>query len=62
MSYAAKMGLIYHLWWHPHNFGANQDKNFAFLEKILNHYDDLHLKYNFESHTMTSTAKNILNS
>ena len=33
MNYAAKHGLTYHLWWHPHNFGANISENFSFLEK-----------------------------
>lgn len=42
---AAKRGEIYHLWWHPHNFGANVDQNINFLEKIINHYDHL-LKLN----------------
>lgn len=23
---AAQEGLIYHLWWHPHNFGVNLEK------------------------------------
>src|ERR1700757_1492633 len=45
MTHAAKNGLTYHLWWHPHNFGINQDKNFDFLEKILQHYDELKNKY-----------------
>lgn len=60
MSYAANNGLIYHLWWHPHNFGVNQDENFSFLEKILQHFKQLLEQYNFESHTMTSAAKKIL--
>lgn len=49
MSYAAKKGLNYHLWWHPHNFGINQDKNFAALENILSHYQLLSERYNFKS-------------
>lgn len=32
---AAKKGLIYHLWWHPHNFGANVDYNLSELEQVL---------------------------
>lgn len=60
MSHAAKNGLIYHLWWHPHNFGVNQDENFSFLEKILLHFKQLEEQYSFESHTMTSAAKRIL--
>lgn len=62
MTYAAKNNLTYHLWWHPHNFGVNQDKNFAFLEKILKHYQALNLKYNFQSVTMTNLAESVLKS
>jgi peptidoglycan/xylan/chitin deacetylase (PgdA/CDA1 family) len=38
MSYAARNGRLFHLWWHPHNFGVNTDRNLAFLEKILLHF------------------------
>lgn len=62
MTVAAKKGLMYHLWWHPHNFGVNQNENFNFLEQILEHYGQLNKAYGFESHTMTSAAKKILNS
>jgi peptidoglycan/xylan/chitin deacetylase (PgdA/CDA1 family) len=57
MTYAAKKGLVYHLWWHPHNFGVNQNENFAFLEKILTHYSALNEKFNFRSCTMSALAK-----
>ena len=30
MTHAAKKGLVYHLWWHPHNFGINIRKTFLF--------------------------------
>ena len=53
MTYAAKNNLLYHLWWHPHNFGTNQKENFDFLDKILIHYDFLNKEYNFRSYTMT---------
>jgi peptidoglycan/xylan/chitin deacetylase (PgdA/CDA1 family) len=52
MTYAAKSGKIFHLWWHPHNFGARTEENFMFLGKILEHYEFLKLKYDFESCTM----------
>jgi peptidoglycan/xylan/chitin deacetylase (PgdA/CDA1 family) len=29
---------IFHLWWHPHNFGLNTDENLAFLRAILEHF------------------------
>ncbi|UII79920.1 polysaccharide deacetylase family protein [Flagellimonas sp. CMM7] len=56
MTHAAKRGMLYHLWWHPHNFGANTKVNFRTLEKILNHYIKLNKKYGFESSTMTEIS------
>lgn len=41
MTFAAKKGLVYHLWWHPHNFGVNVSNNFSFLENILLHFSQL---------------------
>jgi hypothetical protein len=61
MTYAAKNNLTYHLWWHPHNFGMDQDENFIFLEKILTHFQFLNTKYNFQSYTMSSLANIIKN-
>ncbi|SDE76367.1 Polysaccharide deacetylase [Pricia antarctica] len=52
MTYAAKNKKVYHLWWHPHNFGVHQEENFKILNKILDHYDALKSKYGFESSTM----------
>ena len=56
MSYAAKHGEMYHLWWHPHNFGANMNENFDFLEKILETYKTLQMQYGMESMTMKEYA------
>lgn len=52
MTYAAKNNLMYHLWWHPHNFGTNCFENIRFLERILEHYEFLNVKYKFQSMTM----------
>ncbi len=59
MTYAAKNDLLYHLWWHPHNFGQDQEQNFAFLEDILLHYKKLNEMYGFTSITMGDLAKQI---
>lgn len=59
MTYAAKNNLMYHLWWHPHNFGISQNKNFIFLKKILDHYLFLNKKYSFTSYTMTELANKL---
>lgn len=52
MTHAAKHGEAYHLWWHPHNFGRNGEKNFEFLEKILKTFQILNKKYGFTSRSM----------
>jgi len=57
MTYAAKNNLMFHLWWHPHNFGTHQDENLALLEEILAHYKNLNSKYGFASITMGDLAK-----
>lgn len=38
MNHAAEVGSGFHLWWHPHNFGADLKENLAFLEQVLRHY------------------------
>jgi peptidoglycan/xylan/chitin deacetylase (PgdA/CDA1 family) len=45
ITYAAKNNKLYHLWWHPHNFGMHIDENFAFLEKILQHVHRMQKQY-----------------
>ena len=52
MIHAAQNGEMYHLYWHPHNFGANMDKNFAMLEKVLSCYKECQMTYGMQSFTM----------
>ena len=52
MDYAAKNGEIYHLWWHPHNFGNNPEENINDLSLILEHYKILKDQYDFRSMNM----------
>lgn len=52
MYYAAKYNEVFHLWWHPHNFGSNMNNNFNFLEEILKYYLFLKTKFNFQSINM----------
>ena len=59
MDYAARNGLTYHLWWHPHNFGIHVSENFFFLEKILLHFKKLKAAYNFESMSMKQLANDL---
>ena len=53
MTHAAKRNEIYHLWWHPHNFGDHMEANFYELEQLFIHYSELHTSYNFKNDTMT---------
>lgn len=50
--HAAKKHELFHLWWHPHNFGADMEKNFSFLEDILKCYQKCNQKYGMQSMTM----------
>jgi hypothetical protein len=56
MTYAAKNNEIYHLWWHPHNFGVDTSENMKNLTSLLKHYQFLHSKYGFTSLTMQEAA------
>lgn len=59
MTYAAKRNEMFHLWWHPHNFGAQMDENFNNLETIFKTYSDLNKSYGFQSETMTGLTNKI---
>lgn len=56
MTYAAKKKELYHLWWHPHNFGINIKENLENLSVLLKHYQFLHAKYGFTNLTMKEAA------
>lgn len=52
MSYAAAKNQVFHLWWHPHNFGINTNENMTFLEKIIEHYNVLKKNHGMKSLNM----------
>jgi peptidoglycan/xylan/chitin deacetylase (PgdA/CDA1 family) len=56
MSFAAESDSIFHLWWHPHNFGLNLGENLAVLDALLQHYVSLRDKYGMRSLTMNDIA------
>jgi peptidoglycan/xylan/chitin deacetylase (PgdA/CDA1 family) len=56
MTHAAKHGEVFHLWWHPHNFGTNQEANFRNLTTILEHFKALQKKYGMQSASMNEIA------
>jgi peptidoglycan/xylan/chitin deacetylase (PgdA/CDA1 family) len=61
MELAAKENKVYHLWWHPHNFGGNPLQNILGLKKILNTYKRLQIDYGMQSANMAEIATTILN-
>ncbi len=56
MHDAAIGNRLFHLWWHPHNFGADVKHNLAFLQKILAYYDQLNRRYGMQSCNMSEIA------
>jgi peptidoglycan/xylan/chitin deacetylase (PgdA/CDA1 family) len=56
MTHAARTGGICHLWWHPHNFGANLERNLSTLETILQHFDQLRASTGMRSASMSDLA------
>ena len=53
MKFAAKNNRVFHIWWHPHNFGAYTEENLKTLDKILQYYKELQSKYNMQSANMS---------
>jgi peptidoglycan/xylan/chitin deacetylase (PgdA/CDA1 family) len=57
MERAARKNEVYHLWWHPHNFGSFPRQSLAGLDKILDHYAFCRERYGMESVTMGEVAE-----
>ncbi len=58
LTYAARHGLAYHLWWHPHNCGIDLEKNIGMLRRILEHFQDLREGYGMQSKNMAESTLN----
>ena len=57
MLHAAKEKEMFHLWWHPHNFGVNLEQNMCYLSEILEYYQELRNKYGIRSLNMSEFAE-----
>ncbi|HYR08004.1 MAG TPA: hypothetical protein VEQ60_09555 [Longimicrobium sp.] len=53
---AAERGEIFHLWWHPHNFGTHLDENLDFLRRVLDRFATFRGTHGMQSLTMAQTA------
>ena len=52
MLHAAKNGLTFHLWWHPHNIGVRTEQHLQQLEEIFRYYAELKETYGMQSLNM----------
>ena len=58
MTWKAKVGEDFHLWWHPHNFGRHLDTNLYFLDCVLKHYRYLKDSFGMVSRPMRQIGTN----
>ena len=57
MLHAAKHGLTFHLWWHPHNVGVRTEEHMRQLEEIFAYYLQLKQQYGMQSLNMQEAAQ-----
>ncbi len=57
MLHAAKNGLTFHLWWHPHNIGVRTEAHLQQLEELFRYYEELKEKYGMRSLNMREAAE-----
>jgi peptidoglycan/xylan/chitin deacetylase (PgdA/CDA1 family) len=57
MRKTAQRGGLYHLWWHPHNFGTHIDENMRNLGAILRSFRELRDLYGMKSLSMAEIAR-----
>ena len=57
---AARTNGMFHLWWHPHNFGVLLPHNLAILEDLLQYFSVLQDKYGMRSLTMADVAAAVI--
>jgi peptidoglycan/xylan/chitin deacetylase (PgdA/CDA1 family) len=53
---AAARGRLFHLWWHPHNFGAHLEQNLTFLRRVLETFARNRDRHGMVSLTMDDVA------
>jgi peptidoglycan/xylan/chitin deacetylase (PgdA/CDA1 family) len=54
---AATEQSVFHLWWHPHNFGLHTDENLAFLRRIFEEFQRCRDSYGMRSLSMAEAAE-----
>ena len=59
MLHAAKNGLTFHLWWHPHNVGVRTEEHLKQLDEIFSYYEELKETYGMRSLNMREAAEEL---
>lgn len=59
LTQAAKSNELYHIWWHPHNFGRYPEPSLNHLEKILITFSELRATYGIQSLTMAEVTEKL---
>jgi len=59
MTHAAKTRTLFHLWWHPHNFGAAPSANVDFLRRVLDCFARLQDRFGIQSLNMGAVARRV---
>jgi peptidoglycan/xylan/chitin deacetylase (PgdA/CDA1 family) len=57
LTLAAERKQLYHLWWHPHDFGARPQQNLTVLARILERFAALRESHGMESLNMLEAAE-----
>ncbi|MEW9570451.1 polysaccharide deacetylase family protein [Rhodanobacter sp. Si-c] len=56
MRHASRNHEVFHLWWHPHNFGVDTDQNIDFLERVIEEFESLRRQDGMRSLGMAELA------
>ncbi len=59
MIQAAKNGEVYHLWWHPHNFGVDVENSIKTLQAIIETFKFCSETYGMQSLTMKELLETV---
>ncbi|MFH1690029.1 MAG: glycosyltransferase [Candidatus Eisenbacteria bacterium] len=62
IEHAAGERELLHLWWHPHNFGADLDENLRMIRRVLGVYRDCNAGGRIRSMNMSGVAASVLSS
>lgn len=57
IRHAARNGELFHLWWHPHNFGLFPRQNLGFLRRVLEEMDRCRREYGLLSLSMAEVDR-----